>query len=256
MKNAIRLFSGIAIVLFAGSYNVTYCQDTSLSVVNATGGHYSNGTLQLDFSVGEVSITSLSSGSNLVTVGFLQPLGIGALAINVLTFTGSLNAAGQSELNWTTSQEINNNHFDVERSADGKTFLKLVTVAGSGSTTVQHSYKAVDPAPFSGITYYRLKQVDNDGAFSYSNTIALVTGNGNTFVVSPNPFNSSIKVHALAQKPYAVKIFSIDGRLVAEKSFSGSETSVDLSALANGMYLLKLFSKDGNYIQSVKITKQ
>lgn len=257
MKNITQLVGAIVIVLFTLISNTCLAQDTSLNVINAAGGQYSNSTAQLDFSVGEVSITPLSSASNLVTVGFLQPSFKGTLAINLLSFTGSVNAAGEAELTWGTSQEVNNNHFDVERSADGRTFAKLLTVVANGTAAVQHTYKAVDPAPFSNITYYRLKQVNNNGTFNYSTTIALITGNaGNRFVVSPNPFTYSIKVRSLVQKPYTVKIFDMDGRAVAQTNFGGGETSVNLSTLAKGMYLLKLFSKDGSYIQSVKITKQ
>lgn len=255
MKNTTRLFAVIAISLYTITSNTCFAQNKT-SAVNSTGGHFTTSTIQLDFSVGEVAIKPLSTATNLVTVGVLQPSFAGVPGLMAFNFTGYINEANQAGLNWAMPQEINNNHFEVERSADGLAFAKIVAVAGNDSA-FGHTYKAVDPAPFSGITYYRVKQVGNNGDYSYSNTIALVTNDlGNRFVVSPNPFNYSIKVRALAQKPYAIKIFSMDGRQVAEKTFTGDETSVDLATLAKGMYLLKLFSKDGSYIQSVKITKQ
>lgn len=256
MKNAICTIFGVFFLLSL-SPDLSFSQDTIPNIVNATGGHYSNTTAQLDFSVGEVSITPLSSAQNIISVGFLQPPFAATLAISLIDFTGTLTPAGQVALSWSTEQEINNNHFDVERSADGISFVKLLTVAGSGNSVIQQDYKAIDPSPFNNVTYYRLKQVNNDGSFTYSRVIAITTGTGGTsFVVSPNPFATSINIRPSGQKPFLVKIYDMGGRLVTQNNYPGAQTSIDLSALASGMYFLRLYSKDGNFIQSIKITKQ
>lgn len=230
-----------------------------MSVINASGGNISNTDVNLVFSVGEVSVHPLSSASNIVTVGFLQPGYQKALAVGLLNFKASLNPQGQAVLKWSTPGEIKNNYFDVQRCADGENFLKLLmlTVAGSSNSAGRQNYQAIDPAPFSNVTYYRLKQVNKDGTFAYSNVIALVTrGANNHFILSPNPFAASISIKPSGQNPFVVKIFDMSGRQVTESSSPGNQASVDLSTLAAGMYLLQLYSKDGNFIQSVKITKK
>src|SRR5579862_2842805 len=94
--------------------------------------------------------------------------------------------------------EKDNNHFDLERSSDGINFEKVGTVVGSGTTTLLRNYEYTDDIEgLSGIIYYRLKDVDNDGSFGYSKIVALrVVGSSLTasFSVYPNPFESSLKV--------------------------------------------------------------
>ena len=227
-------------------------QKTSPSVVNATGGHFSNASLQLDFSVGEVVI---ASASNQITPGYLQPDGTGSLPISLLYFNGAM-SKGQVELSWATSQEINGNHFDVERSQDGTSFTKLVSVKATGTPNVQNTYNAVDPAPFASISYYRLKQVDNNGAYKLSRIIVIVTGvGGSYFAVSPNPFAGSITIKSPGT-PYQVRVADMAGKIVSRANYTASQTTLNLSSLAKGVYLLQLFTKEGQFVQSIKITKQ
>jgi len=74
---------------------------------------------------------------------------------------------------WTTASETNNDHFALERSADGVLFEPIGTVAGATHSTVERSYIFDDPAPHPGLNYYRLRQVDLDGATSVSRTVAV-----------------------------------------------------------------------------------
>jgi hypothetical protein len=71
-------------------------------------------------------------------------------------------------LRWATSSEINNDFFTIERSPDGSNFTSLSTVAGAGNSTSLRHYNFVDDNPLEGVSYYRLKQTDYDGKFSYS----------------------------------------------------------------------------------------
>jgi hypothetical protein len=79
-----------------------------------------------------------------------------------------LSKNGVNELIWSTSLELNNSHFVIERSADGNIFEAIGSQRGMGTTAQTSNYLFTDEKPLAGINYYRIKQVDFDGAFSYS----------------------------------------------------------------------------------------
>ena len=91
------------------------------------------------------------------------------LPVDLMHFDAVLVEDHHVNINWTTASEINTNHYEVERSFDGKNFATLYRVAAAGKTRVLTSYtsKDVNPLP---INYYRLKMVDHDGTYTYSNT--------------------------------------------------------------------------------------
>ena len=95
-------------------------------------------------------------------------------------------------LHWSTSSEIDNAYFVVERSVDGSDFTELARVAAKGRL-VQTDYVYEDTSPFGGVSYYRLKQVDTDGNFEYFNTISIHRGSdvlsSLTFSLYPNPLS-------------------------------------------------------------------
>ena len=90
-----------------------------------------------------------------------------ALPIELLYFNATPNQS-VVDLTWATASELNNDFFTVERSIDGLTWENVVTVNGAGTTTQRNNYSAVDTRPVAGLSYYRLKQTDFDGAFTYS----------------------------------------------------------------------------------------
>ncbi len=96
---------------------------------------------------------------------------------------------GQVQLKWQSASEENTSHFDVERSADGQQFDPLLTKKAQGNSAALVSYNAIDNSPLSGTSYYRLKMVDLDGTFEYSNIVA-VHAEGTVLVRPyPNPCN-------------------------------------------------------------------
>lgn len=90
-----------------------------------------------------------------------------ALPIELIYFNATPNQK-IVDLTWATASELNNDFFTVERSQDGNTWEVVATVNGQGTTTQLTDYSDVDSRPFSGLSYYRLKQTDYDGKFSYS----------------------------------------------------------------------------------------
>jgi hypothetical protein len=108
------------------------------------------------------------------------------------------------QLEWTTASELNNDFFTVQRSADGQEFESLYTVAGNGTTTETHNYFANDAQPLYGISYYRLKQTDFDGASTFSSIVKVEAAFSGqvTFEVYPNPTdgdNTFVKLHGIGE---------------------------------------------------------
>lgn len=120
---------------------------------------------------------------------------ISGLPIELLHFNAvSLNDYVQ--LNWVTATETNNNYFTVERAADGKTFEELTKIRGAGNSCQTLTYETKDFRPLIGQSYYRLRQTDYDGQYTYSNIVAvsfipMQEGKRDTFTVYPNPASSN-----------------------------------------------------------------
>jgi hypothetical protein len=144
---------------------------------------------------GTVAAGSVISANNIgtfspFTFGSLTP-GSNPLPIELLYFTAQPQGEVVS-LNWKTLTEINNDYFTIERSVDAITFEQLATVQGGGNRNTEALYHTIDDAPLSGVSYYRLKQTDFNGSFSYSQVVAV---NRNVVkeeaYVYPNPIDPS-----------------------------------------------------------------
>jgi hypothetical protein len=112
------------------------------------------------------------------------------LPIELISFKGEV-VEEAVQLIWVTASELSNDFFIVERSATGEVFLSIGQVNGSGTTNQGHTYNLMDFKPISGTAYYRLKQTDFDGTFTYSNIISVTyEGPSSSFInVYPNPSN-------------------------------------------------------------------
>jgi hypothetical protein len=181
------------------------------------------------------------------------------LPVTLTAFSAS--AAGPAvKLQWATASEKNNLGFEVQRSADGREFMALGTVAGAGSSATPRSYSYRDAAPLAGLSYYRLKQTDLDGAVSYGPVaavkLAAVAATG-TLSVFPNPATDRITV-AATQAATAWTLTNGNGQVVlagtvAELAGAGS-FSLDLSACPAGVYVLSLLN-NGQPGQRARVVK-
>jgi hypothetical protein len=139
------------------------------------------------------------------------------------------------QLDWSTSQERGTSHFMIERSAD------LVSWTGIGRETarnesVSSDYRAFDESPLAGTSYYRIKQVDVDGAFTYS-VIATVSFETTGFSVFPNPAGDWVNVrHTNNTTLYSIE--SIDGKVIRQPA-PAVNARLSLAGLAPGVYLIR-----------------
>ena len=169
------------------------------------------------------------------------------LPIELISFSGECDGENVA-LNWTTASEVNNDFFTVEKSYDGKNYEPVAIVKGSGTSSEQHDYKAGDKAEHRTV-YYRLKQSDFDGQYSYSEDILVncdKSGKYEIIGIYPNPTHSAITVDLNLALGGDVKLvlYNSIGQLILERDFSFrngfQKLSVDMSALPPDVYQLTL----------------
>jgi hypothetical protein len=187
----------------------------------------------------------------------------GTLPVSWISFTANANGM-DAILNWATATEINNKGFEVERSLDGATFKTIGFVKGNVNSGSIKNYDFTDASAleiFAGSSvYYRLKQVDFDGNYSYSNVVLLNTEEGSDVTLYPNPFNAStgLFITAIADANISIEVKDLMGRSVFTTTASitkgGHYISIDgLEGLSDGMYLVQV-TMNGE-LKSFKVQK-
>lgn len=181
---------------------------------------------------------------------------ISALPLEFLEFKGT-KINDRVDLQWTTANEVNTDHFEIQKSHNGTSFYSIGKLASTNSADTS-AYTHSDPQPFT-TNYYRLKQVDKDGAYAYSKIIKMVFADKISMQISPNPVSSQLRllVNAPAgNAAEAITIHSIAGVAIKTIPFSAVNgvVNVDVSPLAPGIYIIRLLS-EGEAIQ-MKFIKQ
>jgi len=172
---------------------------------------------------------------------------------HLLSFTGQALGKGVT-LNWKATNEINFSHYGVEHSEDGRTFTQLGTVQAQNNTGGGvNTYSFLHNTP-GAKNYYRLKLVDKDGRFGYSNVININFAADAEVKVYPNPFATFLTINAGSTGKNVVRVLDVNGKLVSRQSFTGSTTVLDVSKLAAGSYMVQVNSNDK--LQTFKVQKQ
>ena len=189
-----------------------------------------------------------SSGDFGVTNGTAMPL-------HLISFSASQKAE-KNVLNWTTVNELNAQSFILEKSFDNKEFFTISSVnAKNGS---KNNYSFEDASATKTIVYYRLKMIDKDGSFTYSDVIlvkakAAIKG----LSIYPNPAESAVTIyHGGAAANSRVNIFSVKGEKLLTYTIAegATQSSVNVSRLVSGNYILQYFS--GDNVESTVLLKK
>ena len=181
------------------------------------------------------------------------------IPVELTSFTASINE-NDVTLNWVTATEVNNQGFEIERNS-GNGFVKIGYVAGFGTSTETHSYSFVDASLNEGTYSYRLKQVDLDGTFEYSNVVEVDVTVPDVFALElnyPNPFNPSTRIDfsLAADSKVSLKVFDVLGQEVATLINSDLEAgshNIDFKAsnLNSGVYIYRL--QAGSFVETKKM---
>ena len=184
------------------------------------------------------------------------------LPVKLMSFT----AKGETDynlLNWMTATEINNDYFIVESSMDMVHFKEIGRVDGAGNSNNVLSYQFTDNnAPFEKIMYYRLKQVDFDGVYAYSDVVAVKKINEGDVNIYPNPAKDMlfIDVNSVNNETYTVNYFNVLGSVSKEQIIvsEGKNTyqTNEFKNLKPGIYFIQVVDANNEVIKHQKIVKE
>jgi hypothetical protein len=259
----------------ATTFDPRSCGITSpadLAVVRWNGttwkDHGNGGTMGTTTS-GSITTSGVVTAFSPFTLASKTGGGVNPLPIELIYFTATPRYAGGTlgyvELNWKTATQLNNDYFVVERSINGIDWTQIVMVKGAGTTYVPMEYLETDMNPYEGINYYRLKQVDFDGRYSYSQIVAVefkkrLANVSKDPVLFPNPVNAGEQLNIQFPSWYTealVVLRDMQGKEVFSKVIVFEEDNllyaipID-SDLPSGVYIV-IASSNRNVLFSKKV---
>ena len=170
-----------------------------------------------------------------------------ALPIQLTQFTAEKLNRTAALLSFATALEQNNDYFSIERSADGLRFNEIGRVQGAGNSLETREYSYTDNTPLRGINYYRLKQTDYDGKFTFSPVVSLNfdgIDRGNGVRLSPQPVKDQLTVtlEQAFQQDARWELFDLSGRLLQAGTLSAEANnfSIQAATLTDGAYVLRI----------------
>lgn len=170
--------------------------------------------------------------------------GITTLPVKLVKFLATADAKS-ANLYWETATELNNDKFIIERSDDTGIFTAIGEVKGNGNSSKLLDYNFKDYAPLKGNNYYRLKQVDFNGKFEYSEVKVVNFNLGDVELsVYPNPVTDVINFSEVVK---SVEIYNLQGALILKNETKA--TSINISVqIKTGVYILKATLPNGSFI--------
>lgn len=153
------------------------------------------------------------------------------------------NEGSFARLNWTTSEEVDSKLFEVQYSVDAKAWSKVGEVKSAGNSRQSNHYTYVHQAFSGGTNYYRLKMIDTDLSFTYSQIRSLMQNTGDSFVIFPNP--AAGKVFIRTDRPVkSATLFNRDGKVISAFPNIGID-GIETSRYPAGIYLLTITDDQG-----------
>jgi hypothetical protein len=237
----------------------TFAAPTAWIDIGGMGGPPSSGGADLTGSI--TSTSSPSAFTSFSTFAIADKIGGGnVLPIGLLDFSAVANN-NHVDLDWTTGAESNNSYFTVERSHDGSTFEDVTRVnsqAINGNSSTPLHYAAQDMNPYSGTSYYRLKQTDLNGNTTYSKIIPVSFDRAQTVSIYPNPTRGTVYVGGLDQSEPTLNVewYDVSGRLLSSEVVPVNGGVATLNPhFNNGVYLMRFMAGGKFRMQSVMIMK-
>jgi hypothetical protein len=196
---------------------------------------YWNATLDNCASGGGSTTFDSNGGSNYIATFNYQ----GPLSVTFKDFSANSNDK-KASLAWTTTEERSNSHFNIERSWDTKSFETIGSINGKGTYQGETSYQFTDAQPRIGANYYRLKQVDFDGKFSYSRIISVIVRTNGEVALFPNPTAEKLRVEGL-ESGSLLSVVDMQGReIYRTENGDASGVEVEVKKWPKGSYFLKI----------------
>jgi len=166
------------------------------------------------------------------------------LPVEFVDYTASILDNSEVKLDWITATEINNSHFEVEHSSDGVSFRVFGEVSGNGTTQLKQEYSYIHTTPAIGANYYRLKQIDFDGGFEYSDIRVVEIKRTGKIVINPSAAVAEITIELAESfgENSVIGIYDMMGRTVMMSDFDGTLNikTIDISNLQKGYYVVRV----------------
>jgi hypothetical protein len=244
------------------SGNVVLSAGTNLnlsnnSVIELTGGYITGSAANQKIKIG--SDIKYKGNNDGVLSGYFRadnttsssPNGFVSLSLLPVNFTSfHISKSGQNiQLSWSTDKEINNSHFDVERSFNGLDWQKIAVVVSAGSNNSNNNnYSYNDKAISSPVVYYRLRQVDIDGRSVYSSIKTIRMGEAISAVrIYGFAKNVVIDLNTSVKSNLTVSIVNTSGQVISKQTFSNPSYKINLTipVASTGAYFVQITDNKG-----------
>lgn len=173
------------------------------------------------------------------------------LPVVLVGFTAILNNDKSVTLNWNTQMEVNSSRFEVERSADGENWTSIGTVQAKGNSAIQSDYSFIDASPLTGTNMYRLRMIDLDNSYGYTDVKTVRTSSVvNSISFYPNPARDYVNVSlgTVGNAQVTIRLINMAGQVMQEKRAASGSGVVVSFAVANytpGIYILSVIDASG-----------
>lgn len=215
------------------------------------------GTPGLDCN-GACTATGLSGGTTATQyqTGWIVTGDVVSLPIRLVSFSAEV-VNKEVKISWITATEQNTAYFEIEKSKDLQKIEVIGKLDATGFSEQLKSYQLFDESPYQGINYYRLKSVDFDGTFAYSQWISLKNGNEFLVKIFPNPVSAYLFLKDEMDKPQSKKmiLYNLKGEIVFQKTFL-DQLEIPVKNFVSGVYILKIVGQTEVLSRKIVIQSQ
>lgn len=230
----------------AGVSGITNCPDLTIARWNGASWDERIGTASgscAGAGAGSIITNAQLTAFSPFTFGSHLSWAVNPLPITLLTFTATPISKNKALVEWSTATEKNNDHFEIERTIDGKNFELVGKQNGNGNSNSKRNYSLFDHQPHKGLSYYRLKQVDVNGDFSYSSLVSVNFDEAHelNYSLFPNPNKGEFTINGNVEGAEVI-IYNAIGQKVefAVGSKTPMSMIVNCSSLASGIYFVNI----------------
>jgi hypothetical protein len=210
---------------------------SSISVAGGVGGPNGFAAPGQPGGAGTLNTLNIGPKSNVTYSAAIAPIVCFPLPVNFVSFDVAKNNQ-TAVLDWVTNNETNSASFDIERSIDAVNFKSIGNVP-SKNLTIENAYTYTDMYPVAGVNYYRLKQIDLNGEYRYTEVKSLLFNDGTDIKVFPNPTQHEVSVYIENfKKPITAKLLNQVGQVVKELQLKQQSSTISMDELPKGIYFL------------------
>lgn len=205
------------------------------------------------------TISNYITSTNVPSLHLLSLFSLADLPVHLLYIKAKAENRN-AVIEWATSGEIDNDYFDIERSANGIAFSKIGTLKGSGNSSMQKTYQYIDEHPLTGTNYYRVKQVDTYLEFIYTGIVSVqITEPLIGVSLSPNPATNLlfVKINGLEANEMDMNLTDQHGKIyksISLKCKKGENIfTINIEDLPKGLYYINLSGKNNQSVKFIKM---